>query len=324
MTERPKIISLLPSATEMICALGFADQLAGVTHECDYPPEIRDKPAVVHNALPIETMSERQIDEAVSTRLRSGLGLYVLEIDLIRQLRPDLIVTHSLCEVCAPSENEIAELLDNLDYRPRILFQTPHSMFDVFDCLDELAHELGCEWKARELRAEAECRLKRIAEALGPIGSRPRIFCMEWLDPVYCSGHWVPEMVRLAGGEDRLGREGADSVRIEWQEVVDWAPEILVFMPCGYDLKKTLDRAASLEALPDFLDLPAVRNGRVYAVDANGYFARPRPRVVQGAELMAHLIHPQRFGWDGPPDAFRRLEHHTGSETGLREALHEG
>lgn len=302
-----RIISLLPSATEMICALGAGDQLIGVTHECDYPPEVSGKPRVVRNALPIETMSQREIDDAVTSRLRSGLGLYVLDTELIRRLRPDIIVTQALCEVCAPSESEIAQLLDCLEYRPRIIYQTPHRISEVFECLEELGRELGHQTKARQLVTDADRRLSDIASAVAMMRRRPRVFCMEWLDPVYCSGHWVPEIVRVAGGDDLLGREGTDSVRIDWQEVLEWAPEVLVFMPCGYDLRKTLEQASQLTRLHGFHDLPAVRDGRVYAVNANAFFARPGPRVVEGAELMAHLLDPERFAWRGSKDAFRRI-----------------
>ena len=305
MTEGPRIISLLPSATEMICALGLGDQLVGVTHECDYPPLVRSKPKVVHNALPIETMTEREIDRAVSERLRAGLGLYVLDMELIERLRPDIIVTQDLCEVCAPSENEVAQLLGFLSFRPRILYQAPHRISDVLDNLEELARETGREAQAAIVIDDAHRRLDRIAQAMAGVQERPRVFCMEWLDPVYCSGHWVPEMVRLGGGQDGIGREGEDSVRVEWGQILDWAPEILVFMPCGYDLEKTMERVSGLGSLPGFDTLPAVRSGRVFAVDANSYFARPGPRVIDGAELTAHLIHPERFQWDGRGDAFR-------------------
>lgn len=318
MTAAPRIISLLPSATEMICALGLGDQLVGVTHECDYPPFVRSKPQVVHNALPIETMTEREIDEAVSERLRSGLGLYLLDMELIQRLEPDIIVTQDLCEVCAPSEHEIAQLLDFLSFKPRILYQTPHRISEVLANLDELGRETRRKEQARALIADAHRRLDRIAAAIAPARERPRVFCMEWLDPIYCSGHWVPEMVRLGGGEDLLGREGADSVRIDWQQVVDWGPEILVFMPCGYDLPRTVESAARLSALPGFDSLPAARNGRVYAVDANAYFARPGPRVVDGAELMAHLIHPELFAWEGGEGAYRSI---APLRTGLAEAI---
>jgi iron complex transport system substrate-binding protein len=267
-------------------------------------------------------MSEREIDEAVSSRLQTGLGLYILDIDLIRDLRPDIIVTQSLCAVCAPSENEIAQLLASLDYRPDILYQTPHSLSDIFDCLGELGRALGRRFKAMELRAGAQRRFERILSGVETVRHRPRVFCMEWLDPVYCSGHWVPEMVHLAGGSDPLGREGADSVRIDWRQVLDWAPEVLVLMSCGYDLRKTLDRTAALNAMPHFDELPAVQNGRVYAVDANSYFARPGPRIVEGAELMAHLIHPDRFGWNGPQNAFQRIDWSGAINLSAKEAVH--
>jgi iron complex transport system substrate-binding protein len=232
-------------------------------------------------------------------------------MELIAQLQPDIIVTQDLCEVCAPSEHEIAQLLAYLKFEPRILYQTPHRISEVLDSLEDLGHETGREEEARALIADAHRRLARIDEVMTGVVDRPRVFCMEWLDPVYCSGHWVPEMVRLGGGQDLLGREGEDSVRVDWQQVLDFGPDILVFMPCGYDLGRTLEHAPALASLPDFNSLPAVRNGRAFAVDANSYFARPGPRVIDGAELMAHLIHPDRMGWSGPQSAYRRL---TGEE----------
>jgi iron complex transport system substrate-binding protein len=303
----PTIVSLLPSATEMICALGLIDQLVGVTHECDFPPSVRDKTKVVRPALPIATMSDRESDEAVARRIGSGLGLYLIDASLIQALRPDIIVTQSLCEVCAPSEHEMAQLLAELDYRPRILFQSPHRISDIFQCLQELSVETRTEAMAERLIGEAQARLDRVETVASRASRRPRVFCMEWLDPVYCSGHWVPEMVRLAGGEDLLGRAGEDSIRIAWEQVHDWDPEILVFMPCGFDLHKTLQRTPALAAIPGFHALTAVRKERVYAVDANAYFARPGPRLVDGTELMAHLIHPELLPWNGSPVAYSRL-----------------
>lgn len=317
----PSIISLLPSATEMICALGLADQLVGVTHECDYPPLVRAKPKVVRNALPIETMTEREIDVAVTERLRAGLSLYLLDEELIAKLRPDIIITQSLCEVCAPSHNEIAKLLQHLEVKPRILFQTPHSMCEVLGCLEALAEETGRQQQARVLIEDAHRRLDGIRQAVAAIDERPRVFCMEWLDPVYCSGHWVPEMVRIAGGVDTLGKEGTDSLRLDWREVLEWAPEVLIFMPCGYDLSRAAERAAALSAMPGFADLPAARNGCAYAVDASSYFARPGPRIIEGAELMAHLLHPDRICWTGRTDAYRRVQF--GSSSVLHAATSE-
>ena len=303
-----RIVSLLPSATEMVHALGLADALVGVTHECDYPPEARRKPAVVRNALPIETMTEAEIDAAVSERLRQGLGLYELDAELIDRLSPDLIITQSLCGVCAPSSNEIDQLLGQLRKPPKLLWMSPSTLAGIEANIVELGAATGREAEAARLVGEGQQRLARLAQAMRGIERRPRVFCMEWLDPVFCSGHWVPEMVRLAGGVDGLGREGGDSLRIDWQKVLDWSPEVLIFMPCGYRLEAAIDRAPALRKLPGYSDLPAVRDARVYVVDANAYFARPGPRVIEGTELLAHLIHPNRFGWNGPAGVYCRFE----------------
>ncbi len=308
MPAAMRIVSLLPSATEMVYALGLAENLVGVTHECDYPPGARGKPATVRNVLPIETMTQGEIDAAVSDRLRQGLGLYELDADRIDQLSPDLIITQSLCDVCAPSGNEIEQLLGRLRKRPKLVWMSPSNLAGIEANIMELGAATRREAEAARLVEEGRARLARLAAATSAIEHRPRVFCMEWLDPVYCSGHWVPEMVRLAGGIDGLGQEGGDSLRISWQSVLDWSPEVLIFMPCGYRLEAALDAAPPLGELPGYAGLPAVRNGRVYVVDANAYFARPGPRVIEGAELLAHLIHPDQIDWGGQADVYRRFE----------------
>jgi iron complex transport system substrate-binding protein len=308
MDQARRIVSFLPSATEMICALGLADRLAGVTHECDFPPEVRDKPVVVRSALPTERMSQSEVDAAVTERLRNGLSLYQVDERLLQAIAPDLIVTQDLCQVCAPSGNEVAQVLSALPAKPKILWLTPKSLGQIFENLHELGAATGRRRQAEEIIVNGRARLQRIAAQASRLTARPRVFCMEWIDPVYCSGHWVPEMVRIAGGIDELGREGADSVRIPWNDVLHWAPEVLIVMPCGCGLAKAAEHARQLFHYPGSSELPAVRSGRVYAADANSYFARPGPRVVEGTELLAHLLHPSVFEWRGPPDAFIRLE----------------
>ncbi len=303
-----RIVSFLPSATEMICALGLTDRLAGVTHECDFPPEVRDKPIVVHSALAIDAMSQSEVDAAIAERLRQGLSLYQVDERVLRRIAPDLIVTQDLCQVCAPSGNEVAQVLASLPTEPKILWLTPKSLEQIFENLRELGAATDRRQQAEEIIADARARLERIAARTARLPVRPRVFCMEWIDPVYCSGHWVPEMVEIAGGIDELGREGADSVRIPWREVLHWAPEVLIVMPCGCELAKAAEQARQLFGYPGAFELPAVRDGRVYAVDANSYFARPGPRVVEGTELLAHLLHPEVFAWSGPADAFCNLE----------------
>ena len=307
MVDTPRIVSFLPSATEMICALGLGDRLLGVTHECDYPPEIVGKPIVVRSVLAIENMSQSEIDSAVTQRLRNGLSLYRVDEPLMQEIAPDLILAQDLCQVCAPSGNEVSQLLKTLPTKPHILWLTPKSLEQIFDNLRDLGEATGRSKVAGTLIAEGRARLEKIEATTRTALSRPRVFCMEWIDPVYCCGHWVPEMVRIAGGIDRLGREGTDSVRIQWKDVLQWKPEVLIVMPCGFGLEKAAEQARQLSTCPGWADLPAVRNSRVYAVDANSYFARPGPRVVEGTELLAHLLHPDLFEWKGPAGAFRSL-----------------
>lgn len=303
-----QIVSFLPSATEIACALGLSDQLVGITHECDYPVEIEGKPVVVRSALPIETMNQREIDVAVAERMQAGRSLYQVDEKLLQELAPDLILTQDLCQVCAPSGTEVSQALNLLPKKPQILWLTPNTLEQIFANVRELGEATGRAKEAEELVASGRARLEKISAVTSRLSHRPRVFCMEWLDPVYCSGHWVPQMVRLAGGEDTLGREGADSVRIAWDEVREWAPEVLVITPCGFNLERTIEQALQLPSYCGWYDLPAVRKGQVYAVDANSYFARPGPRVVDGTELLAHLIHPDVFTWEGSPRAYQRLD----------------
>ena len=303
-----RIVSFLPSATEIVCALGLEDHLVGITHECDYPPSVTAKPVVVSSAVPVENMTEAEIDKAVSERVRAGLSVYQVDEVLLRQLAPDLILAQDLCAVCAPSGNEVSRALNVLPKKPEVLYLTPKSVKGILQNLRDVGQVAGRLEAAESWIDAATKKLERIAATARALPSRPRVFCMEWLDPLYCSGHWVPEMVRIAGGVDEISREGSDSIRISWQDVLAWSPEILVVMPCGYHLEKVIALAAKLRALPGWWDLPAVRNRQVYAVDASSYFARPGPRVVEGTELLAHLIHPEAFSWQGPQCAYQRLD----------------
>ena len=293
----PRIVSFLPSATEMACALGLADSIVGITHECDYPPEIKSKPVVVRNVLPLEKMSQSEIDRAVAERIRDGQSLYQIDEQLLRELAPDLILTQNLCQVCAPSGNEVSQVIKALPKAPQILWLTPQSLSEIFENVRELGAATDRTTEAEALVNDCHARLELLADRTRAISHKPRVFCMEWLDPVYASGHWVPELVKIAGGIDELGREHGESVRVSWDEITAWAPEVLVIMPCGFDLQQTMKQVWSVFGYHSspFFDLPAVRNGRVYAVDANSYFARPGPRVVEGAELLAQLINPELF-----------------------------
>jgi iron complex transport system substrate-binding protein len=312
-----RIVSFLPSATEMVCALGLEDDLVGITHECDYPESVKSKPVVVRNVLPIETMSQGEIDRAVAQRLRDGQSLYQIDEKLLASLAPDLILTQNLCQVCAPSGNEVSQVLKLLPHEPQIIWMTPRSLDEIFQNLRDLGAAVDQADAAEKLIANRRARLEQLRARTSSLAPRPRVFCMEWLDPIYACGHWVPEMVRIAGGADELGSDGGESVRISWQQLAEWQPEVLVIMPCGFNLQQTMKQiwehlgpysgfaAANRSA---FFNLPAVRNNHVYAVDANSYFARPGPRVVEGSELLAHLIHPQTFSSNGLSGAFMKVD----------------
>lgn len=298
-----RIVSFLPSATEMVYALGLSESLVGVTHECDYPPEAKTKPVVVRNALPIETMSQAELDRAVAERIGNGDSLYQIDEALLRKLAPDLILTQNLCQVCAPSGNEVSQVLQSLEKPPEILWLTPRSVDEIFQNLRDLAAATGRESEAERIIDDCRLRSDRL-KALTENLSRPRVFCMEWFDPIYACGHWVPELVNLAGGADELGNEGGESVRIAWEQIEKFEPEVLVLMPCGFNLQQTMKEVwntfgrYAVKRSPhasDFFDLPAVKQGRAYAVDANSFFARPGPRVIEGAEVLTQIIHPELF-----------------------------
>jgi iron complex transport system substrate-binding protein len=292
-----RIVSFLPAATEMACALGLEDALVGVSHECDWPPAVRQKPVVVRGALDLASLRPEEIDAAVSARLRQGESLYCVDESLIRALDPDLILTQDLCQVCAPSGNEVARVLRSLERQPQVMFFTPKTLRDVDENLRLLGHATGRSAIADVLIAEHEERLEHVRQCVSRASTTPRVFFAEWLDPVYCAGHWVPEMIAIAGGTDALARHGGDSVRVSWADVIASRPEVIIVAPCGYGLDAAVEQATSLSAREEWSDLPAVREGRVYAVDANAYFARPGPRLVDGIELLAHLFHPECVAW---------------------------
>ncbi len=260
MAGGQRIVSFLPSATEMACALGLGPRLLGVTHECDFPPEVRGKPVVVRGVLPIETMTEQEIDVAVSQRTRDGLSLYAVDDTMLRHLAPDLILTQDLCQVCAPSGMEVDAVLKLFRREPRH-GSTPQSLAGIFDNLRELGEATGRSREAEALIAAGRARLTRSPRQRA---RSPDVRgCFAWSGPARCiaAATGVPEMVRLAGGVDELGQEGAYSVRVAWDDVLRWAPEVLVVMPCGFDLPTTVARAQEIFTYPGWSELPAVKAG---------------------------------------------------------------
>jgi iron complex transport system substrate-binding protein len=302
-----RIVSFLPSATEMVYALGLGADLVGRSHECAWPPEALAKPVLSHPALPVDRMTPEEIDRAVTERMRAGESLYQIDTEQLQTLAPDLILTQSLCEVCAPSGNEVIDALRSLPIRPRVLYMTPSSLAGVWDNIRELGDAAGAPDRACAVIEALQSRVDSVRRRAATL-ARPRVFCMEWLDPIFSAGHWMPEMVEIAGGRDDLAGAGTDSVRMEWDAVRAWAPEVLILTPCGFNTSQAAAQADLVRRRPGWSELPAVRRGAVYAVDASAYFACPGPRLVDGVELLAHLIHPEAFSWNGAPDAWTTIQ----------------
>jgi iron complex transport system substrate-binding protein len=276
-----RLISFLPSATERVCALGLEEQLFGVTHECDFPPVVRSKPVVVRSALALEKMSMREIDVAVSKCIGSGGSLYEVDEHLLEQLAPTNILTQPLCQVCAPSGNEITRALKTLPSKPEVIWLTPHSLEEIFDNLRELGEVADRSDEADKIVRSGRARIQRTAELVRH-EPRPRILCLEWTDPYYCCGHWVPEMIEIAGGEGALGRKGADSVRISWSEIASWSPEVLIVSPCGFDTGRAIELTRQL-----LKQLGRHRNPR----------GSPRQRLCRGCKRLLRSPRPACRGW---------------------------
>ena len=284
-----RVASLLPSATEMVHFCGAGDALVGVTHECDYPPGVEGLPHLTTSKVD-RNMTSAEIDAAIGRHLTDTGSIYALDAELLRELAPDLILTQGLCEVCAVSTNLVEEAASGLE--ARIISMNPTSLREVLDDTVAVGEALGRVEETRAKVAALEKRLAGLQETVAGL-LRPRVGCIEWLDPPFSAGHWVPEMVRIAGGEEVLAGPGEPSRRLSWGEVFEAAPEVLVLMPCGFDARRTVEEASHvLPRVPGWNALRAVREGRVWAVDANSYFSRPAPRLVDGVEILARILHP--------------------------------
>jgi iron complex transport system substrate-binding protein len=284
------VVSLLPSATEMVHFAGAAESLVGVTHECDHPPGVERLPKLTSSRID-PTLSGAEIDAEVNRLVTDDESIYALDADLLESLEPDLVITQGLCEVCAVSTSLVGEAIEGLGSRPELLVLNPTSLEDVLQDSVRIGDALGRGREARKNVALLRNRLAEVERAVAGL-PRPRVGCIEWLDPPFSAGHWVPEMVRLAGGRELFAGPGERSVRLDWETVFEAAPEVLVLMPCGFDAARAAQEAEALPDLPGWSDLPAVRDGRVWAVDANSFFSRPAPRLVKGVEILARLLHP--------------------------------
>ena len=289
-----RIVSLLPSATEIVCALGLADELVAVTHECDYPPQVRDKPTITASALD-QARDSATIDRLVAGSLHEHHGIYTLDERLLSEVRPELILTQELCDVCAVSYSEVQRAARILPGETPVVSLEPRTLGDILDTIMLVGRLTGHEETAAGVVARLQARIDALAARARAATTCPRVYCMEWIDPPFNAGHWIPELVRLAGGEEVLGREGQPSARVTWGEVAAAAPDVVVAMPCGFDTERAARELAAVQDRPEWRSLPAVARGAVWVTNGSAYFSRPGPRMVDGLEILAHALHPDLF-----------------------------
>lgn len=303
-----RIVSLLPSATEILFALGLGDSVVGVSHECDFPAPARSKRVVIRSRIPHDA-PPGEIDRLVREFVARGESLYSVDADALRDLAPDIIVTQDLCHVCAASPDDLAGALSILQRKPQIISLNPHNLADVCKDIFTVGEATGRETQARALVAGFGSRIARVAHAVSGTTERPKVVCLEWLVPFYVGGHWVPEMIERAGGLDALAHPGERSFHVNVQDVIAAAPDTILLMPCGYDTEQAAAEYSGMQFPPEWNDVPAVRDGRVFALDANGYFSRPGPRLADGVETLAHILHPQAAPCEIPAGRIRKITH---------------
>ena len=277
----PRIISLLPAATEIVAALGAADDLVGRSHECDFPPNVTKLPIVSKPSLALDGLSQSAIDSAVSAQMATGESLYVVDERLLNDLAPDLILTQDLCQVCAPSGNELSRALASVSSHPAVLYLTPRTLGEIDENILEVGDTIGRGAEARMIVERNRARVREYRHAAERRTHRTRVTFLEWTDPPFCAGHWVPEMIELAGGVDRLARPGADSVRVSWDDIRASEPEVVIVAPCGFGLADAKRLAR---------ELPPLGDARIVPADANAFFARPGPRYIEGIEVLARAF----------------------------------
>jgi iron complex transport system substrate-binding protein len=299
-----RICSLLPSATEIVFALGLGDQVVAVSHECDYPPEARDQPVLTKSAIHQTVHNSLDVDRVVELR---GGDIYEVNEQLLGELKPDLILTQELCHVCAVSYTKVKEAARILDADTKIVSLEPTNLDEIVDNILLVGRVAGASSAAEKLASQLLRRISRVKEKTQRVKRRPRVFFMEWLRPPWVGGHWIPEMINCAGGVDRLGHLGQPSYKTEWRQVVQYQPEIIVLSPCGFDAEQVVNESTVLSSYDGWEKIPAFQDGKIYAVNASAYFSRPGPRIVEGLEILAHIIHPELFPENPPPAALKTV-----------------
>lgn len=306
MTE-PHIVTLLASATEIVCALGYEDALVARSHECDYPASVTKLPACTESKIDTRK-SSREIDDQVKSIVEQGLSVYRVDGNLLKQLQPDVIVTQTQCEVCAASPKDLDRAVrDWTGAEPRIVSLEPNALADVWTDIQNVAEALGAPDRGERLGAELQARLCAIEAQTEQSAHRPSVACIEWIDPLMAAGNWMPELVGMAGGENVFGEAGQHSPWMSWEALCHTDPDVILILPCGYDITETRRNLPALIRRPEWSNLRAVTTGRVYIADGNQYFNRPGPRLAESLEIMAELLHPELFGFGHEGIGWERL-----------------
>lgn len=305
-----RICSFLPSATEIVYALGLQDHLYGVTFECDYPAEARDKTKVVRSLFEHidPPLSSGEISQIIGQRLQDGLGIYEVDQVALQAAEPDLLLSQAICEVCAISSRQVTECSLLLTKTPQILSLDPQYVGDVLNDIRRVAAATGTSARGEEIVAGLQTRIDAVTRRAAQATTRPRVLHLEWAEPVMCGGHWVPEMVEMAGGVNCFGDKETGSFRLDWEAVRESQPEVIILMLCGYGVQRSLEDLPLLAAKPGWDDLPAVRRNQVFAMDANAYTSRSGPRLVHGLEIIAEILHPELFSGSIPENGAARVD----------------
>ena len=321
--QSTRIVSFLPSGTEIIYAIGAGNQITGVTHECKYPDEAKSKPRVIDSSFDPKKMTSKEIDNKIVELMRTGGNIYVVNDQKLKEARPDLIIAQGVCEVCAPFTREIDRAASVLGYTPDLLVLDPHDLEDILISIMDIAEKVGRVSEGRKLVASLQSKIDNtrriVRERLetkahktsgtenSTDGVSPKVVCIEWIDPFFIAGHWIPEMVDMAGGTNGLSAVGQSSRRVSIEEIMEFNPDKIILMPCGFDIDRTSMEAKKLNNNDKWKLLQAVQNNEVYAVDANAYFSKPGPRTIIGLEILAKIIDPKGFPVEVPSNSFRRL-----------------
>lgn len=303
-----RIVSLIPSSTEIVCALGFQDQLVGRSHECDFPIGIEQLPICSEPKFNPNEGTSRQIDDLVKAIVRDSLSVYRVDTDKLKSLKPDIIVTQAQCEVCAVSINDVERAVNDwLDAKPQIVSLMPNSLEDLWKGIDQVADALGVPSKGAELIKQYKNRISAITDEAQQCKESPSVVCIEWIDPLMAAGNWMPEFIEMLGGKNIFGETGKHSPKMTWEELKEKNPDIIIGMPCGWGIERCRQEMKILTSKSDWNELKAVLEGRVYLADGNQYFNRPGPRLVESLEILAEIMYPHSIHFGHEDKAWQKL-----------------